>query len=260
MAELIILGQVQVTGSKDVLFNGLEFMANGTTNTTGPSNPALVFHGSGNYDGRKLGILQRDRGGASDARAISLDTSVSGSVTIDHNAFTGASTGNFSTASWGRGVWSDGTSSDLNITNNTFTNVRSGLNLDGYDDTKVDVSHNVFASAGSGISVGTPTGSGFTGIHDNDFQSVGDDFNLQNVTTPINFDLTATDNQTSGVSQRLPCSAAAPATSSRVRPATTSSSAMAAMTSSPAAAATTRSGRGGDGHGRLLASMAAAVR
>ena len=54
------------------------------------------------------------------------------------------------------------------------------------------------SSAGSGISVGAPTGSGYTGIHDNDFRSVGSDFNFQNVTTPVNIDLTATANISSG--------------------------------------------------------------
>jgi hypothetical protein len=47
-----------------------------------------------------------------------------------------------------------------------------------------------FVSAGSGISVGIPTGTTFTGIHNNDFQSVGDDFNFQNLTTAVNIDLT----------------------------------------------------------------------
>ena len=104
-----------MTGSKPVTFDGVEFRATSTTGTTGPSQPALAFHGSGTYAVENSVFYNETAGGANgvDARAIMLDTTVSGSVTIDHNAFTGASTGNFGTASWGRGVWSDGTSSDL---------------------------------------------------------------------------------------------------------------------------------------------------
>ncbi|VIO77545.1 hypothetical protein [Bradyrhizobium ivorense] len=199
-AESIIVGQVQVSGSKDVTFDGLQFKATATTGTTGPSNPALGFHGTGNYHVENSVFYNETAGGANgvDARAISLDTSVQGAVTIDHNAFTGASVGNFGTASWGRGIWSDGTSSDLDINHNTFSNVRSGINLDGYNDATHSVTDNTFVSAGSGISVGAPAGSTFTGIHDNDFQAVGDDFNFQNVTTPVTLDLTANPETSSG--------------------------------------------------------------
>ena len=44
--------------------------------------------------------------------------------------------------------------------------------------------------------------SNITSIHDNTFNNVDTDFNLQNITTPVGFDLTATNNHTSGIVQR----------------------------------------------------------
>ncbi|MBR0875485.1 hypothetical protein JQ633_34390, partial [Bradyrhizobium tropiciagri] len=197
-AESAILGKVQVFGDKNVTFDGIEFLADDNTGTTGSSSPALGFHGTGDYRVTNSVFYNETTGGATDARAISLDTSVSGAVTIDHNAFTGDAHGNFGDASWGRGIWSDGTSSHLDINNNSFEYVRSGINLDGYSDATHSVTDNVFVSAGTGISVGAPNGTTFTGIHDNDFQAVGDDFNFQNVTTPVTIDLTANPETSSG--------------------------------------------------------------
>ena len=90
--------------------------------------------------------------------------------------------------------WSDGNSANLTITGNTFNSVRTGLNLDGYDDATTNVSFNTFVESGSGISIGTPSGSTVTGIHDNTFDGVDTDFNLQNVTTSQSIDLDTTNN------------------------------------------------------------------
>ena len=193
-----ILGRVSVTGSKAVEFNGVEFRADATTGTTGHGNAALQLHGSGTYTVHNSVFFSNFVGGSVEATGIQLDTTVSGIVNIDSNLFTGSQTSNFSGASWQRGIWSDGTSTDLNITGNSFANVRSAMNLDGYNDATHEVSGNIFVSAGTAISVGIPTGTAYTGIHNNDFQSVGDDFNFQNLTTAVNINLTATSNASSG--------------------------------------------------------------
>src|SRR5882724_100823 len=128
-----------------------------------------------------------------------MDTSATGVITIDSNLFTGVAAANlFSGASWQRGIWSDGGASDLNITGNSFANVRSAMNLDGYNDATHDVSGNTFISAGTAISVGIPVTTTYTGIHNNDFQAVNDDFNFQNLTSSVNIDLTATNETSSG--------------------------------------------------------------
>ena len=181
---------MSVTGSKAVEFNGVEFRADGTTGTTGHGNAALQLHGSGTYTVHNSLFYSNFVGGNVEATGIQLDTTVSGIVNIDSNLFTGSQAGIFSGASWQRGIWSDGTSTDLNITGNSFSNVRSAINLDGYNDATHDVSGNIFVSAGTAISVGIPVSTTYAGIHNNDFQTVNDDFNFQNLTLKaVNIDL-----------------------------------------------------------------------
>jgi RTX calcium-binding nonapeptide repeat (4 copies) len=134
--------------------------------------------------------------GSNDDRAISLDTAAQGHIVIANNLVTGDATGQFSTASWHRGIWSDGAASQLDVTGNTFENVRSGMNLDGYDDAHTNISGNTFTHGGTGIAIGTPVTSAITGIHDNTFKDVADDFNLKNVDAahPQSFDADATHN------------------------------------------------------------------
>ena len=134
--------------------------------------------------------------GTNEDRAINLDTTAQGHVVIANNLVTGDATGQFSTASWHRGIWSDGAASQLDVTGNTFENVRSGMNLDGYDDAHTNVSGNTFANGGTAIAIGTPVTSAITGIHDNTFKDVADDFNLKNVDAahPQTFDADATHN------------------------------------------------------------------
>ena len=135
-------------------------------------------------------------------RGIELQTGATGTILIDDNFFGGVQDGptnRTSTANWTSGVWSDGSSTSLTITGNTFDSVRTGINLDGYDDGISNVSANTFVDSGTGISIGTPSGNTVTGIHDNTFTDVGTDFNLQNVTTSQTFNLDATNNTASDV-------------------------------------------------------------
>ncbi len=144
--------------------------------------------------------------GASEDRGINMDTTVSGHVTIADNMFTGAQQGAgdlFSTSNWHRGVWSDGTASQLDITGNTFDHVRSAINLDGLDDAHTDVSGNTFQNVGTGVSIGAnydgaPAPLTLTAVHGNTFDNANDDINLQNLTTAVTFDATATNNVATG--------------------------------------------------------------
>jgi hypothetical protein len=134
--------------------------------------------------------------GTNEDRAINLDTTAQGHVVIANNLVTGDALGQFSTASWHRGIWSDGTTSQLDVTGNTFQNVRSGMNLDGYNDAHTNISGNTFTNGGTGIAIGTPVTSAITGIHDNTFKDIGDDFNLKNIDAAHaqTFDANATHN------------------------------------------------------------------
>ena len=109
-----------------------------------------------------------------------------------------------------RAIWSDGREGlGSSIDHNTFEWVRTAINADDYSNTNLAIANNTFQNAGSGISIGGAGGgvnadvANITSIHDNTFTNVDTDFNLQNITAPgktIGFDLTATNNQTSGPS------------------------------------------------------------
>ena len=194
-AESYIIGQITVTAG--VVIDGVEIV-----NTTDNTHPFVgvkiqntsadvtiensIFYSNGPNANTPAG---------SDDRAISMDTTASGHVTITGNVITGASTDDFSTANWARGIWSDGAASQLDISHNTFVHVRSAMNLDGFDNAKTSVTDNHFASGGTGIAFGIPTGSSFTAIHDNQFDAgVGEEFNFQNLSSAVSLDLGATNN------------------------------------------------------------------
>ncbi|MDB5432933.1 MAG: type secretion C-terminal target domain, partial [Caulobacter sp.] len=191
-AESVISGAVTVSAAATL--DGVEIL-----NTSNNSTQFFGVRITGAHDVTVENSVFYSTGpnGNSEDRGISLDTSATGHVTISDNLFTGAQGvgDDFGSANWQRGVWSDGTTSQLDITGNTFVHIRSGLNLDGYTDAKTNVSGNHFLSGGTGIAVGSPTGPAFTGIHDNDFgAAVGEEFNFQNDLTSVTVDLTATHN------------------------------------------------------------------
>jgi Ca2+-binding RTX toxin-like protein len=194
--EAIITGLSQVTAaSGEVVISGVEFRYTGTANSLlGSMNGGSILRLTGGAtvkveDSRFIATAAQgnaDDGGG--GRAIYMPTNFSGSVTIDGNLFGGPATSGFSGANWQRGVWSDGTAASLNITNNTFNYVRSGLNLDGYDDAPVsNISGNTFSNSGSGISFGVNGDASPLGISNNVFANVDSDFNLRNLTESVVF-------------------------------------------------------------------------
>lgn len=136
--------------------------------------------------------------GNNEDRAIFLPAAAAGDVVITDNLFTGAATGKFgASASWHRGVWSDGNTTSLTVTGNKFEYVRSALNLDGYDDATTLVQDNQIASSGSGVSISSD-GTSITGVTDNLFTDVDTDFNLQTETSGQTFSLDGTGNSGGG--------------------------------------------------------------
>jgi trimeric autotransporter adhesin len=192
-SETIIKGTTTVTAAGPVTIDGVEVF-----NTSSASGQfiGVSVHTAGDVTIENSVFFSPVANGSNEDRAINLDTSAQGHIVIANNLITGDATGKFSTASWHRGIWSDGAASQLDVTGNTFQNVRSGMNLDGYDDAHTNVSANTFANGGTGIAIGTPVTSAITGIHDNTFKDVGDDFNLKNVDAahPQSFDADATHN------------------------------------------------------------------
>lgn len=194
--ESAIQGTIQVTAaSGSVVLDGLEFL--NTSNNSTQYIGVRIQNGADVTVQNSVFYSTGPNGNAED-RAINLDTSVSGHISILDNYITGASAAKYSTASWQRGVWSDGSEASLTITGNTFEYVRSALNLDSYDDNAVDIGNNIFRSGGTAISLGGPvvaTGS-IVNIHDNGFYDVDSDFNLRNILSSYaqSLDLTATHN------------------------------------------------------------------
>ena len=128
--------------------------------------------------------------GSGDDRAINLSTLATGDVVIENNLITGGSVGKFSTASWNRGIWSDGSTTLLTITGNTFNYARTGINLDGYDAATTSISGNTFFTNGTAISVGTGDSTIGAGLTGNTLNDVDTDFNFRNFTTGVTFDAT----------------------------------------------------------------------
>jgi Ca2+-binding RTX toxin-like protein len=193
--ESIIAGQTSVTAGATI--DGFKIL-NGSDNST--QFIGIAVNGSDSVTVENNIFFSSGVNGSAEDRAINLDTTATGHVTISDNFITGAATGKFgASASWHRGIWSDGAASELDVTGNTFQYVRSGMNLDGYNDGATNVSGNTFETNGTGIAIGTPTGSSVTGIHDNTFSDVDNAFNLRNVTTGQTLNLTTTNNvSTSG--------------------------------------------------------------
>lgn len=194
--ETSIIGDsiVSVAG---VTLDGLRFV--NTSSTTG-----------GGDLGATLGIQAEDSviqnsifwsevaGGANgvDDRAMFMYGIASGTVTIADNYISGSSQGSFSTASWGRALYFNGGGVDLTFTGNTVEYARSGLNLDMGGASEATVSGNVFKTMTTAVSVGVD----YDGVDfaDNQFVAVGTEFNLRNLSDPIDFDGEIAVNQFTG--------------------------------------------------------------
>ena len=192
-SETIIMGTTTVTAAGPVTIDGVEVF---NTSSAGSQFIGVSVHTASDVIIENSVFFSPVANGSNEDRAINLDTTAQGHIVIANNLITGDATGKFSTASWHRGIWSDGAASQLDVTGNTFQNVRSGMNLDGYDDAHTNVSGNSFDNGGTAIAIGTPVTSVITGIHDNTFKDVADDFNLKNVDAahPQAFDADATNN------------------------------------------------------------------
>lgn len=188
-AESVIDGTVLVTASASI--DGFQFLNDVAT----PANYfQLRVQGDHDVTVQNNVFFSAVANGNDGDRAIYLDTTAVGTVTIADNLITGSAEAKYSTASWERGIWSDGAALELNITGNTFSWARTAINLDGYDDATHNISGNTLTNSGSGISIGIPKTDTITGIANNTFINVDTDFNMQNPATGQTFDLTATGN------------------------------------------------------------------
>ena len=198
-AESVIDGRIIVTAGATI--DGIKVLNN--------SNNATQFIGvriqntAADVTVRNSVFFSNGPNGSAEDRGINMDTTVTGHVTIASNLFTGAQQlpGDvFTSANWHRGIWSDGGTSQLDITGNTLDHIRSGMNLDGLNNATTNVSGNTFLYTLTGIAIGgnyvgaPSTALTLTAVHDNFFNNAGEDISVQNLTSQVNFDLTATNN------------------------------------------------------------------
>jgi Ca2+-binding RTX toxin-like protein len=189
--ETNIIGRNKITAAGDVTIDGVRFVNDATTTHGGPTNPTLQILTGGTGTGHRVAnsvFWSAVQGGANgiDDRAIALSPIASGAVTIEDNVISGAFQGQFSTASWGRAIWFDGGGVALTVRDNLIEWARTGLNLDMSGNSSATVSNNSFHGLGTSVSVGVDTDN--LTLSANDYNQVGDDFNLRNIASGVTFD------------------------------------------------------------------------
>ena len=178
--EVTIDGTVTISAAGAVTLDGLRFL-----NSVLGGNTLTI--GSG-YDHQILNSIfySTVAGGGSGDRAILAGPLATGNVTISGNYITGSQTGLFSTASWDRGLWTDGGGVNIDISGNTFQYTRTAINADAASPSLITISGNTITSAGSAVSYGVNhlniVVNGMT------FENVGTEFNLRNITADVTFD------------------------------------------------------------------------
>ncbi|MEZ6151026.1 MAG: Calx-beta domain-containing protein [Pirellulaceae bacterium] len=188
--EASITGWVVINAASAATIDGVEFRPASMTTGSPDGVNSVVNIGNGNNHQVKNSIFySTGTGGGTDLRAIMLPTIGSGAVTISNNLVTGnPATAKYSTANWGRGIWTDGGGATLNFSSNEFFSTRTGMNL---DDTSalspLNVTNNSFHVAGTGISLGANLPLlVFTG---NVFDDVDTDVNARNVVAGSTLDI-----------------------------------------------------------------------
>lgn len=197
--ESIIEGEITINSTDPVTLDGLQVL-NPSTNTAGGFRGITIQNANGHVVTNILFFSEVAGGGQNDW-AIYVFGDADGLLTVTNNLFTGTETGKYSTASWDRGIWMEGGAHDADISNNIFQFTRTGMNIENNDDGLV-ITNNEFDTAGSGISFGA-TDTQLDNITNNVFDDVDTDFNIRNVGTPVEFDLSNNGNTPGDPSQEF---------------------------------------------------------
>ncbi|NYS25581.1 right-handed parallel beta-helix repeat-containing protein [Rhodobacteraceae bacterium 2376] len=197
--EAILDGQITIAGSEAVRIDGMEFL-----NDAGLPRPAqnliTVTSAAGHEITNSRFVSEVAGGGTGGLHDIAIFTNVlaSGSLSITDNFFGGDGSfdagDKYSSAAWGRAVWSNGGGADVIITGNTIENAGTGLSLESYAISNSLVDNNTIVNSGTGIGMGGPTAGTIDTITNNLFDNVDTDFNLQNLSGDVEFDIGGTGN------------------------------------------------------------------
>ena len=195
-AEAIIDGEHTLSATGAVMIDGLQFLSNNPAQTSTIYISTAAGHTIQNNQ-FVSSIAGGNTGGQHDL-ALYTATLASGSLTITENSFSGDGSfsdgDRYSTAAWGRGLWLNGGGASVTVSNNAFTNCRTGMNLENYANSACSIASNSFIDCGTGMALGVPTAGEITTITNNSFQDVDTDINARNLTADISWDLESTGN------------------------------------------------------------------
>ena len=205
--ESTISGQWTIATTNSVVIDGLRFLNVSPEGVGSDASLAINSAGSGTQhkvinsvfystldggDRAPTTGSNNDGDPVRDDRAIHIGMSATdGAILIQDNYVTGSMTGKYGTASWGRGIWADLNGVDLTVDHNTFENSRTGLNFDRYAGDLPVISANTFTNDGTAITYGVNWPATITGITGSVMNNVDLEFNFQNLSSPITFDIGA---------------------------------------------------------------------
>lgn len=187
VAEAIIAdGKINIAGTNTVVFDGFKIYQ---TNTITP-----ISLGGTSTATIQNNIIERF-GSATGSTIRGIETSPGiGVKTIANNLFTGDTSGGLYSGhkTWNSGMYVNGGSSTVAISNNVFENCRAALNIDDMN-SGITLNGNSFSASGTLISFGgtSPTAGSFT-FGPNDYIPSGGTFmNLSNVAPSFRLDISA---------------------------------------------------------------------
>jgi RTX calcium-binding nonapeptide repeat (4 copies) len=211
--ETVITGQSQITTTSQVIIDGVEFLDNQAYTLSSSDSFTALTIDENSTAGDIVENSVFDRAPTSDPAGFSANHFVGSNsqpthrgvtiasvgtgmqVTIEDNLFTGTDPYSYAGDDWRSAVYSNGGPGTTTITDNTFENVRSGVNADNFSPS-VQITGNSFDHDGSGVSIGVGSDvTNVTSITSNTFGiNVDNEFNFKNLTTPVTFNAGATGN------------------------------------------------------------------
>ncbi len=177
--EVTIDGTVTITAGGPVTMDGVRFLnsvAGGNTLTIGSGHDHQILNSI---------FYSTVQGGGAGDRAILMGPLATGNVTVSGNYITGSQTGLFGTASWDRGLWTDGGGVTVTVANNTFQYTRTAINADAAPPSLIALTNNTIKSSGSGVSLGVNYAN--VTITGTTLENVGTEFNFRNLAVDVTF-------------------------------------------------------------------------
>jgi hypothetical protein len=183
----ILNSKITISGTVNVVIDGLRLF----TTVNSATDLILVNSTSATVAIRNNRIERAGTVGGVIVRGVVTAIGITTPVVIENNYFTGDASGGLfgGHMTLNNGIFTNG-GSNIQITGNTFHNVRTALNVDNMS-AGVSIVDNVFVDNGTAMAFGgTTPASGQHGLSGNSFKVINTIANLSNVTTAFRLDLT----------------------------------------------------------------------